>query len=230
METKKAAQIFMLTCVLIFLCDVTDASDDCNLPFGDPPCECCSENWGGGEPPFFAYIVFRDIERTGCDPNWVMLPAPNNRLFQLRCTSEFTTDTCAWSYNLDDVGGVGGVYSDIWVIGFDLTAYWSYNVYLANKLDDPPVDMVYFYRRGRTDCRRVYRSEYNSWECAPFKYLWTGGTARIFWLNSPDFGDFNGDGIANFEDYAILAKAPESYQPLKKFADNWLLQLPPPAP
>jgi len=222
MKAQKAVQIFMLICVLIVLCDVTDAFDDCNLPFGDPPCECCSENWGGGAPPEFGYIVFQDIERTDCDPGWVMLTPPNNRLFELRNTEALTGNTCAWSYNLDDAGGVGGVDSDIWVIGFDLTAYYGYNVYLANKVDDPPADMIYFFRRGVTDCRTVYTNELDSWACGWNCYFWAGGTARILWLESPDFGDFNGDGIVNFEDYAILTKAPVSYQVLKRFADNWL--------
>lgn len=203
---------------------MANAYDDCNLPYGNPPCECCSENWGGGDPPAFAYIVFQGIERTDCDPEWVMLPPPNNRLFVLRL-DDFTGNTCAWSYNLDDVGGEGGVDSDIWVIGFDLTAYYGYNVYLANKVDDPPADMVYFYRRGQTDCRTVYTNELNNWECGgTFFYFWAGGTAKVFWLDSPDFGDFNGDGIVNFEDYAILTKAPLSYQTLQRFAENWLLE------
>ena len=171
-----------------------------------------------------AFVVFQGIERTPCDSGWVMLPPPNNRLFVLRSTEELTGNTCAWSYNLDAVGGEGGAESDVWVIGLDLTAYYGNNVYLANKVDDPPADMIYFFRRGLTDCRTVYTNELDSWECGVIFYFWAGGTARIFWLESPNFGDFNGDGIVDFEDFAILAKAPVSYQLLQRFADNWLLE------
>ncbi len=212
----------ILISTLIFCSVVANAYTDCSPPYGDPPCECCSENWGGGVPPALAYIVFQDIERTGCDPGWVMLPPPNDRLFVLRNSEELTGNTCAWSYNLDDVGGEGGPDSDIWVIGFDLTAYYGYNVYLANKVDDPPADMIYFFRRGLTDCRAVYTNELQSFSCEPFVNFWAGGTARIFWLDSPGFGDFNGDGIVNFVDYAILARAPLSYRALRSFAENWL--------
>ncbi|MBA7474770.1 hypothetical protein ES707_10124 [subsurface metagenome] len=224
MKAQKAVLIFMLICVLIFLCDVTGASDDCDLPFGDPPCECCSEKWEGDAPPTLGYIVFQDIERTDYDPVWVMLPPPNNRLFELRRVDPLAGNTCAWSYNLDDVGGEGGVDSDIWVIGFDLTAYYSYNVYLANKVDDCKnpddcADMIYFWSRGHTDCNTVYANEANRSD-----YFFKGGTAEIFWLGSPNFGDFNGDGVVNFEDYAVLVTGPLSYRSLQSFARNWLFE------
>lgn len=220
-----------LISILIFCSVVAFVSADCNLPYGDPNCECCSENWGGGAPPALAFVVFQDIERTDCDPGWVMLRPPNNRLFILRLSEEFTGNTCAWSYNLDTVGGEGRVESDIWVVDIDLTAYYNNNVYLANKVDDPPADMIYFYHRGLTDCRTVYENELQSWDCGPIFYFWAGGKVKIFWLDSADFGDFNGDGIVNFKDYAILAEAPFLknspriiYQVLWSFCENWLLE------
>lgn len=66
--------------LLIVLMVSCAADDDCNDFVVDCwnalPCECCSENWGGGNPPELAYVIFQGIERTGCDPNWVMLPPP----------------------------------------------------------------------------------------------------------------------------------------------------------
>lgn len=222
MKARKVAQGFALFCILIFLCGVVDAFSDCNLPYGDPPCECCSEKWSGGAPPEFGYVVFQGIERTSCEPEWIMLPPPNNRLFTLRLADELTGSSCRWSYNLDAVGGAGGPDSDTWVIGFDLTNYFGFNVYLANKVDDPPADMRYFVARGFTDCRTVYDNELQSVSCEPFVSFWVGGTAQIFWLNCLNFGDFNGDGNVDFIDYAILANTPLSYQSLNRFTENWL--------
>lgn len=199
---------------------------DCNLPYGDAPCMCCAKTWGdfNAPPPEIALIVFYNIERTDCEPGWIMLPPPNDRVFVL-LRNDITGDTCEWSYNLNDVGGEDGVDSDVWVIRLDLTAYWSFNVYLANKVDDPPCDMVYFYRRGHTDCRTIYINELDNWNCdGAFFYFWAGGTAKIFWPNSPDFGDFNGDGIVNFNDYVILLagndEIPIEY--ISYFGRNWL--------
>lgn len=189
---------------------------DCNLPYGDPPCECCAEKWGNASapPPDTAFVVFQGIERTACDPGWIMLPPPNDRIFVLRLDT--TGDTCSWFYNLDD---------DIWVIRFDLTAYYNNNVYLANKVDDPPSHMIYFYRRGQTDCRTVYTNELNNWECdGIFFYFFAGGTAQIFWPDSPNFGDFNRDGIVDFKDYAIFVAGKDeiSVEYIAPFARNWL--------
>lgn len=202
------------------------AYDDCNLPYGDPPCECCEEKWGGGAPPNLAYVVFQGIERTDCDPGWVMLPPPNNRLFLLRLTEDFTGNTCEWSYNLDVIGGEGGIESDTWVISFDLTAYYSYNVYLANKVDNPPADMFYFWRRGHTDCNDTYLNEAQNWNCdGTFFYFWAGGTARIFWDEVQAqiaLSDFNSDGIVNFKDFSILNSMSDPNHSIREFAANWL--------
>jgi len=219
----------LLIAILLSVLLITEASAvDCNLPYGDPNCSCCSESWGGGPPPELAYVIFQGIERTDCDPNWIMLPPPNNRLFRLRLTEKFTGNTCAWSYNLDVVGGEGGRESDIWIVNVDLTAYYGYNVYLANTIDDKPADMFYFYRRGFTDCRTIYTNELDNWDCGgTFFYFWAGGTARIFWFGSPYFGEFNGDGIVNFKDFNILTSAdPNTADPnmLRRFAENWLVE------
>lgn len=209
----------------LFFCGVVAGGElDCDLPFGDPACECCSSNWGGDTPPEFAYIVFSDIERTDCDPGWSLLRPPLNRLFRLRLIEELTGNTCAWSYYLDVLGGKSGPDSEIWVIHLDLTAYFSFNVYLANKVDDPPANMIYFFTRGLTDCSTIYGNELNKWDCEPIFHHWAGGTARVFWTNSPDFGEFNGDGVVNFRDYAILARAPSSLDMLQGFVNNWLSQ------
>lgn len=211
-------QIFMTILFSVFL-SAEIFSVDCNLPYYMNDylfCECCSENWGGGDPPELAYVVFQGIERTNYDPNWVLLPAPNNRLFVLRLTEELTGNTCAWSYNLDAVGGEGGPESNVWVIHFDLTTRLN-NVYLANKVDDYPFDMIYFCHTGyKPPCRTIYTTN----EIRQ-PYFWAGGTARIFWSV-----DFNSDGIVNFEDFSILNSIfadPNAADPnIQGFTKNWL--------
>lgn len=203
--------IYLGLLISIFLTTEVFANDTiCDLPWGDPNCECCSENWSGWSPPEEAYIVFQDVERTNCDPNWIMLPAPNNRLFILEYTGG-----CSWGYKGDE--------SDIWIITLNLNAPTGRNIFLANTFDDNGSDMIYFVRRGRTDCRTVYVNELQSWDCEPFVNLWAGGTARIFWHQTPTFGDFNGDGTVDFKDYAILVKTPGiPNEVIRKFAENWL--------
>lgn len=201
--------------------------DDCNLPYGDPPIGCCADKWGGDfdtPPPEIAFVVFQDVNRTDRSPVWKLILPPNDRAFLLRLyeSEPPSLPQSKWSYNLDDIGGVGGVESDIWVVHFDLLAFNDYNVYLANKVDDPPADMRYFVDRGHTDCNTVFHNEL--YPDGLFQGFFAGGTAEIFFCEAPDFGDFNGDDIVDFIDYAILVASPDEIpiECIASFARNWL--------
>jgi hypothetical protein len=245
MEAKKAILIFVLICVPIYFCDVANASADCNLLWGDTNCEHCE-----GSTPKYLQVTLSDIklysgrcETAGCGRCDIVTTAdpknPINGTYILEWDANYP---CQWSY-ADSCGPTSVRYRDTGYV--DVASGLTINV-IRGYYDDESVSISAYSKDGYmsglasyfwavipadSGCAKVVSAP-NILQiccCSPWMDLppWNAGlsgTVAIRELGTNHtFGDFNDDGIVNFEDYAFLVTGPFSNQVLRRFAENWLL-------
>ncbi|MBA7531192.1 hypothetical protein ES705_23403 [subsurface metagenome] len=160
--------------------------------------DCNCPCFSEGRGPDSVKVVISDIN---CGEYWKegIHPSPPNGIYYLECWG-----TCTWYVALDN--------------GLRIYYNPTSNELGASRFEisDWEKDFLVFFHWNSTPCATYFINSKNS----PEGSIWYGGTADVDLI-----GDFNGDGIVNFEDYAILAKAPWSYQVLRRFAENWLLEM-----
>lgn len=246
MEAKKAIPIFMLICVLIYFCDVTSAH-------ANPNCRDCESTPKYIQVTFSNIALYSGrCETAGCgECSIITIDDPDNPINSTYILKRDAINPCQWSYA--DPRGPRSVryeygdyeYTDVTtglkikvtkgdydsnsvsvsVVSKDeyLLSGWASYFWTVTDADDNCVEIISASNTTNECCCTLWLDYYPPY--APPWYAGLNGTVTIKELETiPIFGDFNDDGIVNFEDYAILTKAPLSYQTLKKFADNWLLE------